>query len=203
MIINAFKKKLFPLAFGNYYEEFQEESSEIEDREESLESEDREESKEDFRQRIDKLGKCYGPDLINKYFKSKSLKEIIDQLKNYRKDPKTQNKYHMFMINLVFGLNKLDIDIKNMSKNEVKNKRLDYLKDFVRSIVDANQNLDDMPPLQSEEEAAQRQQGQGLKILTPKQMIARLPILSAQLKAVSNSQKLKNEIRQLLYHLYR
>ena len=60
-----------------------------------------------------------------------------------------------------------------------------------------------MPPLQSEEETAQRQQGQGLKILTPKQMITRLPILSAQLKAVNNSQKLKNEIRQLLYHLYR
>ena len=34
-------------------------------------------------------------------------------------------------------------------------------------------------------------------------MITRLPILRAQLKAGNNSQKLKNEIRQLLYHLYR
>ena len=34
-------------------------------------------------------------------------------------------------------------------------------------------------------------------------MITRLPILLAQLKAGNNSQKLKNEIRQLLYHLYR
>ena len=34
-------------------------------------------------------------------------------------------------------------------------------------------------------------------------MISRLLVLLAQLKAENNSQKLKNEIRQLLYHLYR
>ena len=48
-----------------------------------------------------------------------------------------------------------------------------------------------------------QQQGQGLKILTPSQMLSRLPISLAQLKAGNNSQKLKNEIRQLLYSLYR
>ena len=41
----------------------------------------------------------------------------------------------------------------------------------------------DMPPLETEQEAAERQKGQGLKILTPKQMNTILPILSAQLKA--------------------
>ena len=47
-------------------------------------------------------------------------------------------------------------------------------------------------------------QGQGLKILTPKQMLSRLPILLAQSHAENNnSAKLKNEIRQLLYSLYR
>ena len=46
------------------------------------------------------------------------------------------------------------------------------------------------------------QQGQGLKILTPNQMLRRLPISLAQLKAGNNSDKLKNEIRQLLYSLY-
>ena len=45
--------------------------------------------------------------------------------------------------------------------------------------------------------------GQGLKILTPNQMLSRLPITLAQLKAGNNSEKLKNEIRQLLYFLYR
>ena len=42
-----------------------------------------------------------------------------------------------------------------------------------------------------------------LKILTPNQMLSRLPITLAQLKAGNNSEKLKNEIRQLLYSLYR
>ena len=45
--------------------------------------------------------------------------------------------------------------------------------------------------------------GKGLKILTPNQMLSRLPISLAQLKAGNNSEKLKNEIRQLLYSLYR
>ena len=47
------------------------------------------------------------------------------------------------------------------------------------------------------------QSGKGLKILTPQQMFTQLPILLAQIKAGNNSQKLKNEIRQLLYSLYR
>ena len=33
-------------------------------------------------------------------------------------------------------------------------------------------------------------------------MLSRLPITLAQLKAGNNSEKLKNEIRQLLYSLY-
>ena len=46
-------------------------------------------------------------------------------------------------------------------------------------------------------------QEQGLKILTPNQMLSRLQISLAKLKAGNNSEKLKNEIRQLLYSLYR
>ena len=46
-------------------------------------------------------------------------------------------------------------------------------------------------------------EGQGLKILTPDQMLSRLAITLAELKAENNSEKLKNEIRQLLYSLYR
>ena len=63
----------------------------------------------------------------------------------------------------------------------------------------------DMSELESEESAAERrnQQGQGLKILTADQMLSRLPITLAQLKAGNNSEKLKNKIRQLLYSLYR
>ena len=63
----------------------------------------------------------------------------------------------------------------------------------------------DIPELESGESAAQRRNiiGKGLKILTPNQMLSTLPISSAQLNAGNNSEKLKNEIRQLLYSLYR
>ena len=50
---------------------------------------------------------------------------------------------------------------------------------------------------------SKKQLGQGLKILTPDQMLSRLPISSAQLKAGNNSEKIKNKIRQILYSLYR
>ena len=44
--------------------------------------------------------------------------------------------------------------------------------------------------------------GTGLKILTPKQMLQRLPIALAQVKAGNNSESLLNEIRQIVYALY-
>ena len=44
--------------------------------------------------------------------------------------------------------------------------------------------------------------GTGLKILTPKQMLQRLPIAVAQVKAGNNSENLLNEIRQIVYSLH-
>ena len=44
--------------------------------------------------------------------------------------------------------------------------------------------------------------GTGLKILTPKQMLQRLPIALAQVKTGNNSESLLNEIRQIVYSLY-
>ena len=54
---------------------------------------------------------------------------------------------------------------------------------------------------------AKEQEGTGanemLKILTPNQMLKRLPIALAQVKAGNNSESLLNEIRQIVYSLYR
>ena len=50
---------------------------------------------------------------------------------------------------------------------------------------------------------AKKQEGTGLKILTPNQMLKRLPIALAQIKAGNNSESLLNEIRQIVYSLYR
>ena len=47
------------------------------------------------------------------------------------------------------------------------------------------------------------QEGKGLKILTSNQMLKRLPIALAQIKASNNSESLLNEIRQIVYSLYR
>ena len=49
----------------------------------------------------------------------------------------------------------------------------------------------------------QKQKGNGLKILTPNQMLSKLPISLAQLNAGNNYEKLEIEIMQLLYSLYR
>ena len=54
---------------------------------------------------------------------------------------------------------------------------------------------------------AKEQEGTGanemLIILTPNQMLKRLPIALAQVKAGNNSESLLNEIRQIVYSLYR
>ena len=47
------------------------------------------------------------------------------------------------------------------------------------------------------------QSGQGVKILTPNDMLSRLPISLAQFNAGNDSEKSKNKIRQLLYSLYK
>ena len=76
-----------------------------------------------------------------------------------------------------------------------KDKYFHLLAELVKKLVDINEQPDiiDMPLLEKQQE------GQGLKILAPKQMITRLLILLAQLKAGNNSEKLKNVIRQLVY----
>ena len=74
-----------------------------------------------------------------------------------------------------------------MSEDEKKIEQIDKILKVVKEILDFNK---------------QNQIGKGLKILTPDQMLSRLPITLAQLNAGNNSEKLKNEIRQLVYSLY-
>ena len=77
-----------------------------------------------------------------------------------------------------------------MSKEEIKNEKPNDVLVIINKILDFNKDI-------------QKQQSSGLKILTPNQMLRRLPISLAQLKAGNNSEKLKNEIRLILYSLYR
>ena len=52
-------------------------------------------------------------------------------------------------------------------------------------------------------EVSRVNEGERIKILTPNQMLKRLPIALAQVKAGNNSESLLNEIRQIVYSLYR
>ena len=106
-------------------------------------------------------------------------------LRNKANDKEKNNELVKVIIS---GLEDLKEEIKNMSKKEKKFKNPDKIVKIVEMILKFNK---------------QNQQGKGLKILTPNQMLSRLPIALAQLKAGNNSEKLKNEIRQLLYSLYR
>ena len=102
---------------------------------------------------------------------------------------KTNNKKkNSELINIIeSGLSDLKNKIENMREEEKEIEKPSQIIDVAEKTLKFNK---------------QNQQEQGLKILTPDQMLSRLPISLAQLKAQNNSQKLKNEIRQLLYSLY-
>ena len=82
---------------------------------------------------------------------------------------------------------------------------LENLVYAVKDILDSVRWHDNISDLESEESAAQKknQPGRGLEILRSNQILLRLPISLAQSKAGNNSEKLKNDNRQLSYSLYR
>ena len=123
-------------------------------------------------------------ELFEKYFKfsvptvfTKTLTETNNKKKNFA------------LVNVInSGLKYLKKEITNMIKEKKETEKPDKIIDFVAEILAFNTKI---------------QSGQGLKILTSDQMLSRLLITLAQLKAGNNSEKLKNKIRQLLYSLYR
>ena len=85
------------------------------------------------------------------------------------------------------GLKDFKEEIKKMSEEERETQEPEVIVAIVEEILNFNK---------------QKQEGQGLKILTTNQILSRLPISLVQLESGNNSNKLKNEIRQLLYSLY-
>ena len=74
---------------------------------------------------------------------------------------------------------------------------------FYKGRSEAIKFYDDYSSMMSEAKAkAKATKGTGLKTLTPKQMLQRLPIPLAQVKAGNNSESLLNEIRQIVYSLF-
>ena len=117
-------------------------------------------------------------ELIKKYCLFQTLSALLKDIN--RTNYKEKNNKLVSMISS--GLKNLRKEIKEMNEEERE------IVEFVKEILKFNNQV---------------QQGKCLTILTRQQMLSRLPISLAQLNAENNSEKLKNEIRQLLYSLYR
>ena len=116
----------------------------------------------------------------------KMVSLIIKGLRLNNTKSNTERNYIQVVL-IKSWLRDLKEEIKDMSEQEKKTENPNETVDIAGSILEFNR----------------QEQGQGLKIFTPNQMLSRLSISLAQLKAGNNSEKLKNEIRQLLYSLYR
>ena len=129
--------------------------------------------------------KMIDPELFREYFEYLSPSDMYNTLS----DTKNTEKQNI-QVNLIkSGLIDLQKDIENTSKDDVnKIEKMNKIADIAKLLL--YYNNDD-------------QKASGIKILTANQMLSRLPISLAQLKAGNNSEELKNEIRQILYSLYR
>ena len=123
-------------------------------------------------------------ELFNKHFRFKTPFTLLKKI--YQTNDREEKNKLVSIINS--GLKDLKEEAKEMTKLDKIIKDPDLIENIVKKILKVNEK---------------NQQGQGIKILTPNQMLNRLPIALAQLQAGNNSNKLKNEIRQLLYSLYR
>ena len=134
---------------------------------------------------IAKREKMISNNLFKEYFEYSSPSDLYKNLNTTTKIEKNKtivNKIKVALANLM-------VDIKNNPINNVKKIRnRNNMVKIVELILEFNQL---------------NQEGSGLKDLTPSQMLSRLPISLAQLRAGNNSEKLKNEIRQIFDSLYR
>ena len=125
-------------------------------------------------------------------------KELFNKIKNNQiKFSEVKNKQNEF-------LNKLS-NIKIGKKTPEQKEVINNLEKFYNSREEVINFFRDYIEMLSDAKYDAKQgetKGTGLKILTPKQMLQRLPIALAQVKAGNNSESLLNEIRQIVYSLY-
>ena len=86
-------------------------------------------------------------------------------------------------------------------KSPEQTKAINYINNLYNSREQVVQMFNDYAKNMSKN-IYESKQATGLKILTPKKMIQRLPIALAQIKAGNNSESLLNEIRKIVYSLY-
>ena len=124
------------------------------------------------------------------------IKDPITLLNNIKKgkisleEAKEQQKDYYNYLNTIRRGNKSDNQRRTLANFNIhynaKNSAIKFIEDYSSMILEAKK-------------IAKEQEGTGLKILTPNQMLKRLPIALAQIKAGNNSESLLNEIRQIVY----
>ena len=123
--------------------------------------------------------------LFKKVFGYDTLNKMLQTLH----DLKSVHSYSQEAFSIENTVVKFGDRVKKMPEGSEKNERKKILK-IVSKILDFCLH-------------EWNQQGERLNILTPIQMLSRLPISLVRINAGNDSEKLKNEIRQLLYYLYR
>ena len=183
-IIYFFEKGTFPYKDNTF--KTKEKEWEKESEEESEEESEKERFKK-FLEYIENESKDINYDLFKDYFDVLVPSALAKKL--YETKNKNKNNELVELIN--FRWSNLKDEIEKMTENEIKTEKPHKILEIVKEILDFNKKN------------KKQQKASGLKILTPNEMLSRLPISLAQLKAGNNSEKLKNEIRQLLYSLYK
>ena len=134
-----------------------------------------------------------GPTKDVSFYEYKDSKELFNAIKNNQiKFSEVKNKQNEFLNNL----NEVKIGKKPTEQKEVINNLYKFYnsrEEVINFFIDYIEMLSDANCDSKQNET----KGTGLKILTPKQMLQRLPIALAQVKACNNSESLLNEITQL------
>ena len=135
--------------------------------------------------------------------------EIAEEVGAYHTKGKNNNELKLVK-GFITKINSGTINNKNKAANEFRKLKQKVTNDILRQVLIKylgrylfGENYDELDEEDRELLRNMNKEVKGLKILTNKQMLNRLPILLAQIQAGNNSNKLKNETRQILYSLYR
>ena len=123
-------------------------------------------------------------ELVSKYFFVPKLGNLLKQMKDLKNNPEKNR----VLVNIIKSrIKDLKNEIEKMTEDEIKTEKPDEIVDIAKKTL----------------KFKEQQENEGLNILMPSQVLSRLPIFLARLKAGNNSGHFKNDIIQLLYPLYR
>ena len=178
-IIEWFKNRVFSFCYDRDHEEQMKYGKE---KEKEQQEEETKFNLNKFNEWVNKQETSINTELWKKHFGIQINSDMLKYL--YQTNDKEKNNELLNMVNS--GLKDFKKENKEMSEEERITEKSDKIVKIVKKFFNKR-----------------KQKGQDIKILTPNQMFSRLPISLAQLQAGNDSNKLKNEIRQILYSLYR